>query len=123
MDFPPQSPDLLPTDCICRHLKTEKAKHPVTPGEAFWDIVTSFWDNVGNQIFHQLVGLMAIRALAVIKMNSKNTKYTLRYSERNRFRLIVKLKLASVMKKNGITFETRIAPWGVDTSAKGHQPP
>ena len=64
-NFPPQSPDLNPTEHLWRHLKTEEAKHSVKSWESLWKSHVGF--NVNDKIVHKLVESIPARVHAAIK--------------------------------------------------------
>lgn len=74
MDFPPHSPEIIPTEHLKWHLETEKTKHSITLQEAFWDMVELCLDNMSQQILHQTSGV-SITSSATLFAKAKRGTY------------------------------------------------
>ena len=67
MGFPPQSPDLNPSEHFWEHLKREKVKHKPTSLNNQRDVIHDCWKNIKDS--------MPGRIKTVLKEKSRHTKY------------------------------------------------
>src|SRR5713226_1137107 len=77
LDWPPQSPDLNPIECLWKHIKSELTKYPTQPKGVWeiWERVAEVWDKIRPEVCQDLIESMPRRVQAVIKAKGGDTKY------------------------------------------------
>jgi transposase len=77
LDWPPQSPDLNPTEHLWNHMKKELCQYPTQAKGVWevWDRVAKVWGEIEPEVCQKLIESMPRRIAAVIKAKGGHTKY------------------------------------------------
>ena len=77
LDWPPQSPDLNPTEHLWNHMKTELFQYPTQAKGVWevWDRVAKVWGEIEPEVSQELIESMPRSIAALIMAKGSHTKY------------------------------------------------
>ena len=77
MEWPAQSPNLNPIECLWEHLKRQLRKYLESPNGAWklWEGTKKEWEKIISEVCQNLIESMPRRVEAVIKAKGGHTKY------------------------------------------------
>ena len=77
LDWPPQSPDLNPTEHLWHYMKKELCQYPTQAKDVWevWDRVAKVWGEIEPEVSQELIESMPRSIAALIKAKGGHTKY------------------------------------------------